>query len=368
MKTEQSLMLKLAENQLEMKPILARLAEGASHSAIDDQTRQHIRNMDGALHRLVDEMASGRDEMVREIRSEFKLLARTSRPWPRMIRARRLAAARPARDIEATMPMARRRGGRGGINIWPGFVDALASLLLVIIFVLLAFVLTQFYLGQVLSGRDQTISRLSRQLNDLTDLLDIERRSNAELKVNIGRLTEQLGASTGERDQLQAQLNQTGTDRQQVALLQHDVDALKALKEELEKKLASMGAQAGDAQGQLAQERKLSEEARAEAALLHQQMEAMRQELARITVALDASENLSSEQKVQISDLGKRLNAALASKVEDWLAIARSFFGRLRKVLGDRPGIRIEGDRFIFQSELLFASGSAELGVDGQTS
>ncbi|MDR3437999.1 peptidoglycan -binding protein [Telmatospirillum sp.] len=265
------------------------------------------------------------------------------------------------------MPMSRRRGGRSGINIWPGFVDALASLLLVIIFVLLAFVLTQFYLGQMLSGRDQTISRLSRQLNELTDLLDIERRSNAELKVNIGRLTDQLQASTTERDQLQGQLNQNGTDRQQVAMLQHDVDALKALKEDLEKKLATMGAQAGDAQGQLAQERKLSEEARAEAALLHQQMEAMRQELARITAALEASESLSTEQKVQIADLGKRLNAALASKVEELARYRSEFFGRLRKVLGDRQGVRIEGDRFIFQSELLFASGSAELGVDGQT-
>lgn len=265
------------------------------------------------------------------------------------------------------MPMARRRGGRSGINIWPGFVDALASLLLVIIFVLLAFVLTQFYLGEVLSGRDQTITRLSRQLNELTDLLDIERRSNAELKVNIGRLTEQLQSSTTERDQLQAQINQNGADRQQVALLQHDVDALKALKDELEKKLALMGAQAGEAQGQLVQERKLSEEARAEAALLHQQMEAMRQELARISAALDASENLTTEQKVQIADLGKRLNAALASKVEELARYRSEFFGRLRKVLGDRPGIRIEGDRFIFQSELLFASGSADLGADGQT-
>lgn len=264
------------------------------------------------------------------------------------------------------MPVARRRGGYGGINIWPGFVDALASLLLVIIFVLLVFVLTQFYLGQVLSGRDQTINRLSRQLNELTDLLDLERKSNAELKVNIGRLTEQLQASTTERDQLQAQINQGAGDHQQVALLQHDIDALKALKEELEKKVAELGAQAGEAQGQLAQERKISEEARAQAALLNQQMEAMRQELARISAALAASENLTADQKVQIADLGKRLNAALASKVEELARYRSEFFGRLRKVLGDRPGIRIEGDRFIFQSELLFASGSAELGTDGQ--
>jgi chemotaxis protein MotB len=263
------------------------------------------------------------------------------------------------------MPAIRRRG-RSGINIWPGFVDALASLLLVIIFVLLAFVLTQFHLGQMLTGRDETINRLSRQINELSELLDLERHSNAELKVNIGRLTGQLQASTAERDRLQAQAAQAAADQQQVALLQHDVDALKALKEELEKKVAELGAKANEAQGQLAQERKLSEEARANAALLNQQLEALRQEMQRLAAALDASENLSAEQKVQIADLGKRLNAALAGKVEELARYRSEFFGRLRQVLGDRPGIRIEGDRFIFQSELLFASASADLGPEGQ--
>lgn len=264
------------------------------------------------------------------------------------------------------MASARGRRERGGINIWPGFVDALASLLLVIIFVLLAFVLTQFYLGQAISGRDQTISHLSRQLNELTDLLDLERKANAELKVNLNRLTEELTASTSERDRLQGQVSQDAVDRQQMALLQNDVAALKALRDELEKKVAALGAQANEAQGQLAQERQLSAEARAQAALLNQQLEAMRQELARLAAALNASEALSAEQKVQIVDLGKRLNAALASKVEELARYRSEFFGRLRKVLGNQPGVRVEGDRFIFQSEVLFGSGSSDLGEEGQ--
>jgi len=260
------------------------------------------------------------------------------------------------------------RRGRGGINIWPGFVDALASLLLVIIFVLLVFVLTQFYLGQVLSGRDLTINRLSKQLSELTDLLDLERQSNAELKVNIGKLTEQLAQSTAERDVLQAQVNQNATDRQQLAMLQNDVEALKALKAELEKKVADLGAQAAEAQGQLAQERDISASARAQAALLNQQLEALKTEIARLNNALEASEEVNKQEKVQIADLGSRLNAALASKVEELERYRSEFFGRLRQIIGDRPGIRIEGDRFIFQSELLFASGSADLGEDGKTS
>jgi chemotaxis protein MotB len=262
----------------------------------------------------------------------------------------------------------RTRRGRGNINIWPGFVDALASLLLVIIFVLLVFVLTQFYLGQVLSGRDQTITKLSQQLNALTDLLDIERQANAELKVNIGKLTEQVAASTAERDKLQAQAGQDAADRQQVAMLQNDVDALKALKAELEKKVADLGAQAAEAQGQLAAEKDISASARAQAALLNQQLEALKDEIAKLNQALDASEAQNKSEQVQIADLGSRLNAALASKVQELERYRSEFFGRLRQIIGDRPGIRIEGDRFIFQSELLFASGSADLGDAGKAS
>jgi chemotaxis protein MotB len=262
--------------------------------------------------------------------------------------------------------MASRRRASPGINVWPGFVDALSSLLLVIIFVLLVFVLTQFYLGAVLSGRDQTIGRLSRQLNEMTDLLDVERRSNAELKVNIGRLSEELQMANSERDKLQSDAAQNEGKNQQVALMQHDIDALKALRDELEKKITALGADSSEARNQLADERKLSDEARAQAALLNQQMEQMRQELARIAASLNSSEALSAEQKVEIANLGKRLNSALASKVEELARYRSEFFGRLRQLLGDRPGIRIDGDRFVFQSELLFASGSAELGEEGQ--
>jgi chemotaxis protein MotB len=219
------------------------------------------------------------------------------------------------------MPRGRNRGGHDGLNVWPGFVDALSSLLLVIIFVLLAFVLTQFFLGAMLSGRDQTITHLSKQLNEMTELLDIERRNSAELKTSIGSLTDQLQAANAALD---------------------------------------------TAKGQLDDEHKLSQDAQAQAALLNQQMEAMRQELAKIAAELSASEALSADQKVQIANLGSRLNSALAGKVEELTKFRSEFFGRLRQLLGNKPGIRIEGDRFVFQSELLFPSGSADLAEDGQ--
>jgi chemotaxis protein MotB len=219
------------------------------------------------------------------------------------------------------MPRGRSRGGHDGLNVWPGFVDALSSLLLVIIFVLVAFVVTQFYLGAMLSGRDQTITHLSKQLNEMTELLDIERRNSAELKTSIGSLTDQLQAANAALD---------------------------------------------TARGQLDDEHKLSQDAQAQAALLNQQMDAMRQELAKLTAELTASETLSADQKVEIANLGKRLNAALAGKVEELTRFRSEFFGRLRQLLGNKPGIRIEGDRFVFQSELLFPSGSADLADEGQ--
>jgi chemotaxis protein MotB len=219
------------------------------------------------------------------------------------------------------MPRGRYRGGHDGLNVWPGFVDALSSLLLVIIFVLLAFVLTQFFLGAMLSGRDQTISHLSKQLNEMTELLDIERRNSADLKTSIGALTDQLQAANAALD---------------------------------------------TARGQLDDEHKLSQDAQAQAALLNQQMEAMRQELAKLAAELSASEALSADQKVQIANLGQRLNSALAGKVEELSKFRSEFFGRLRQLLGNKPGIRIEGDRFVFQSELLFPSGSADPTEDGQ--
>ncbi|MFI4986919.1 MAG: peptidoglycan -binding protein [Alphaproteobacteria bacterium] len=82
--------------------------------------------------------------------------------------------------------------------------------------------------------------------------------------------------------------------------------------------------------------------------------------------ALEASEADNKAKDVQIIELGKRLNVALASKVEELARYRSEFFGRLREILGDRPDIRIVGDRFVFQSEVLFPSGSADLNPQGE--
>jgi len=294
-------------------------------------------------------------------------------------------------------------------NIWPGFVDALATLLLVIIFLLLIFVMAQFFLGQALSGRDSALDRLRGQVTELADLLALERRAQKNLKTNLEQLSGELQTSVALRDELRATINAMRLQaeetesklRRQVAEanaasadaraaeaqsrekleaqiaeitgLNHDIAALKALRAELEAKIAEMAAKAGADKDAIAEgkkallaERELSKSARAEVALLNKQMATLRAQLARIESALEASEKLTEEQKVQIVNLGKRLNAALATKVQELSRYRSEFFGRLREVLGRQQGLRIVGDRFVFQSEVLFDAGSAEMGQAGE--
>jgi chemotaxis protein MotB len=238
--------------------------------------------------------------------------------------------------------MARVRRARS-VDYWPGFVDALSTMLIIVLFVLLVFTLAQLFLSQILAGRNEALAALNKQVAELADLLKMEKAQGDEMRRTIGALTAQLQSSAAARDKLQTQLSEA-----QAALL------------------AARG-QTGNAQSELEAERRVSAEAKAQVDLLNQQIAALRAELARISKALDVSEQKDKDQEVQIAALGERLNRALASKVEELARYRSEFFGRLREVLGDRPDIRIVGDRFVFQSEVLFDSGSAELAPAGQT-
>jgi chemotaxis protein MotB len=295
------------------------------------------------------------------------------------------------------MELASRRAQRS-TNIWPGFVDALATLLMVLVFVLLVFVLGQFFLSEAITGRDTALRKLQDQVGELAQLLSLERKAKEELRLNIAQLSQQLQASVAVRDDLKAQI-QVLTGRaedsekavgrlsaalkdanatiaadkakiadqlRQIADLAQDIEALKALKAELESKAAELAGRVEKSDKALIEERKISESARAQIALLNQQMSALRQQLAQLNAALEAAEKLAKEQEVQITSLGNRLNAALATKVHELQRYRSEFFGRLRDILGNQPGIRIVGDRFVFQSEVLFDTGSADLGPGGK--
>ena len=244
------------------------------------------------------------------------------------------------------MALPSRRQRRLGIDIWPGFVDALSQLLIIIIFVVMIFTAAQFYLTSALSGSESAVSSLQKEIAILRDRLALDDKTSKDLSENLAQVSSQLQASIAARDQLQAQ----------VADLTARVDeSSSTARNELADKDAA-----------LAQKDTALKAAQDQAALLNQQILALRDQLARISAALDISEQKAKDQDVQISDLGRRLNAALASKVQELASYRSEFFGRLREILGDRPDIRIVGDRFVFQSEVLFAPGSADLGLDAR--
>lgn len=259
--------------------------------------------------------------------------------------------------------MSLRRNRQRTVDIWPGFVDALGNLLIILIFVLLVFVLAQFFLGRALSGQEQALARLTQQVSELTDLLGIERRANTDLRENLSQLSDQLVAANARVEALSAERSQVS---QEAAKLQDDIAALKALRDQLEREISERDRLLSEGQGRLQEQEQIAEQARAQAALLRQQLEALRQEMARLADALDAAETVTKEQKAQIADLGRQLNRALATKVQELQKYRSEFFGRLRQVLGDRADIRIEGDRFVFQSEVLFPTGSAQLQPQGE--
>ncbi len=226
-------------------------------------------------------------------------------------------------------------------NYWPGFVDALSSLLLVIIFLLSLFMLTQFFLGQEIQGKDTAMQRLNSQIAELTDLLQLERANSSDLETNIATLTATLSTTEAQKSSLQTQLAGLGTGG--------DKDAT----------IASLNAD-------LESEKDISSEAAAQVALLNQQLAALRVQIGALEQALDASETRATESKTQVADLGKRLNLALAQRVQDLSRYRSDFFGRLRQILEGRADVRVVGDRFVFQSEVLFDAGQAAVSDEGQ--
>ncbi|MEX2202326.1 MAG: peptidoglycan -binding protein [Dongiaceae bacterium] len=260
--------------------------------------------------------------------------------------------------------MANRRYQRG-FDAWPGYVDVLSTLLMVIIFVLMLFVIAQFFLTDALSGRDRALTRLNQQIAQLTELLALEQASSDELRVNLAELSAELQASIGQRDSLSAQIAELDEEhRDEVSKLLADIAALESLRDELAEKLLSSEA---DSERQLSAQEQLTEEAQREVELLNRQLLALRQQLARLAVALEAAEAEAIEKDVQIVDLGRRLNTALAGKVEELARYRSEFFGRLREILGEREDIAVVGDRFVFKSDVLFESASADLGLEGQS-
>jgi chemotaxis protein MotB len=240
------------------------------------------------------------------------------------------------------MALARSRRRTHGIDYWPGFVDALSTLLLAIMFLLSVFVLAQFLLSREISGKDAVLNRLNAQINQLTQLLSLERSNKQDLQDSVANLRASLTAAQAEKSRLQQLLAEgaggTAAAQAKIGTLQENLDTQK----------------------------QVSASALSQVELLNQQISALRRQIAALEDALDASEKRDKESNAKIADLGKRLNIALAQRVQELNRYRSDFFGRLREILADRKNIRIVGDRFVFQSEVLFPSGSAEINAAGQ--
>src|ERR1700733_14169055 len=258
------------------------------------------------------------------------------------------------------MALARMRRQSGGLNYLPGFVDALSTLILSIIFLLTVFVVMQFYLQRDVANKNSALSHLSAQIAYLGKLLSMEKTDNSNLKDQVAQLSTNLTAVQGERDRAQS-----AADTAQAA-----AKAAQNQLADITGQLAGEKKASADAQGNLTKqiegEKKISADALAQVDALSQQIVALRNQLTALAQTLDASEKKNADAQTRISDLGQQLNLALAEKVNELNRYRSNFFGKLREILGDRPDIRVVGDRFVFQSEVFFDSGRSDLKPEGR--
>ena len=284
------------------------------------------------------------------------------------------------------MALARLGNTRRSENFtWPGFVDGLATLLMVIIFVLMVFVLIQANLAYRVSGQDATLGEMRQQLASLSELLNIERRASADLAADLAQLQIQLETSETDRSALAEQLALVqatlGTRTSELTTLsakQADTEAaLATARDALDERLRAL--QMVEGQLALTEARNRTQQqtmgdleaettaSKAELAQMTLVLAGLRQRIEELTALLAEKDRQAEADKVAIANLGKSLNNALASRVQELQQFRSEFFGRLRDVLKGRDDVQIVGDRFVFQSEVLFAPGQADIGPTGQS-
>jgi chemotaxis protein MotB len=271
----------------------------------------------------------------------------------------------------------RKRGGSNGLDAWPGYVDALSTLLMVTIFVLLVFVLAEAFLSSALTGSNNTIDKLKTEIASLSASLSMETSKDASLASALAALNTQLAAANQANASLTAktqadatQIDALSTQATSMASQLSDAQAqLQAANGRVSAMQAQMSTQAADAvnapalRSELAAQKKAADD---QEALLNQQLAALRVQLAVLTQALDAAQAADVKDKVQITDLGQRLNEALARKVEELQQYQSAFFHAMKDALAGQKNLKVVGDRFVFESDVLFPVDSATLTPAGQ--
>ena len=235
-----------------------------------------------------------------------------------------------------------RRRSRSTTNVWPGYVDALSALLMLVIFMLLVYVVSQLYLSQTLSDRDTQLARLNAQLNELSELLGLEENRSEALENQLTSLQERNNSLVGQlestREQLMRQTAMADAQSERLASMEESID---------EKDDISAGQQAMILR-------------------LSNQIASLREQLRQIASALELQEQMTADKEQELEQVSRRLNTLLAERVNQLEQYQSEFFARLRDILAGNENVRIVGDRFLLPSELLFASASAELGEEGR--
>lgn len=254
---------------------------------------------------------------------------------------------------------------RRGLDIWPGFVDALTSLIMVMVFVLMLFAIGQFVLSDSLAGKNRALDDLNAKVAALAKTLSLTEDSNRRLDGQVKELSASLGTAGAERDQARTELTAAQTE---AARLSADIAALAQLKAQLESEVARLSTELGLSQTEVVKGKELSAQQLAQLELLNRQTAALNAQLAQIQAALDIAGKDAKAKDAKIADLGKQLNIALANRVGELERYRSEFFGRLRAALGDRADIQVVGDRFVVPTDILFDTASAELGPGAQAS
>ena len=352
--------------------------------------------------------------------------------------------------------------------IWPGFVDVLASTLMVIIFVVLLFTVAQVYLGDLVVGKNEQIQNLEKtieiqdetiveqdlslsgkelalierqevikQLDTELEILDEEIRSKqteisekenlliakdellsqkdetilslddlinqqaidiTELNEIIARITEELSLSLEEKEELRSKLSSLGEEQQllknqlqelggenqllvgqlsdsqgRIQSLLESLSSSKGENEILETQISSVENQNQSLRDQIASLEQDSliqgtnlNEALAQISRLSEDIKILSNEIQLLNNLLDSKEAEIASNKIELGELGDRLNRVLTSELFKLQKYKSEFFGQLSETLGQREDIQIKGDRFVFQSEILFESGSADIQAEGR--
>jgi len=303
--------------------------------------------------------------------------------------------------------------------IWPGFVDVLASTLMVIIFIVLLFTVSQVYLGDLVVGKNEEIQNLENTIDiqdetivyqdetltdtqknilekeknisekeeiisekeviisnqdiDIKSLSEVVNQQNLDMKALndiITQITNELSVSLDENKLMQSDiltlqseqsslLDSLFSSNQEKSSLSENLTSLNIENQNLAGKLDELNTQAKLRNEDL-------EQALVKIANLSNNVEVLTSEILTLNNILEIKELEMAQSKLEIGDLGERLNRVLTSELFKLQQYRSEFFGRLSELLSNKSQISVQGDRFVFQSEILFSSGSATIQPEGK--